>query len=184
VRLFDTQKYSDPLYDDLNSVSRRTDFYQVLALNGSDTINSRLDLNQSYNCRPGVHLSLKQSTLMKSTKVFLLIIIIPFLTSCGVGTALVINQNQNTTQVHLGSANYSIVGNAVGSSEVEYIMLIGGLNKKQLYQNAYSDMVSKANLSGSKALINIITEEHVGGVPPFYVKRKITVSASIIEFNK
>jgi hypothetical protein len=122
---------------------------------------------------------------MKRTKFFLLAIIFPLLTSCGVGAALVINQNQNTTQVHLGSANYSIVGNVVGSSEVQYVMLIGGMSKKQLYQNAYSDMIAKANMgTGSKALINIVTEEHVGGVPPFYMKRRITVSASVIEFNK
>jgi len=121
---------------------------------------------------------------MKRTKAFYLIIIIPILTSCGVSSALVLNQNQNTTHVHLGSNNYKVAGSATGFSEVEYIMLIGGLSKNQLYQNAYSDMVSKANLEGSRALVNIITEEHVGGVPPFYIKRRITVSANIVEFTK
>ena len=122
---------------------------------------------------------------MKRTIIFSLVIIISSLTSCGVGTALIVNQNQNMTQVHLGSNNYKVVGNATGTFEVEYIMLIGGLNKAQIYQKAYSDMVSKANLeSGSRALINIVTEEHVGGVPPFYVKRRITVSANVVEFTK
>lgn len=122
---------------------------------------------------------------MKRTIAFLLIIILPTITSCGVGASIIVNQNLNTTHVHLGSDNYKVIGSAVGTSEVQYIMLIGGLKKKQLYQNAYADMVSKANLdSGSKALINVVTEEHVGGVPPFYVKRKITVSASVIQFTR
>jgi hypothetical protein len=29
-----------------------------------------------------------------------------------------------------------------------------------------------------------VTEEHLGGVPPFYYTRTITVSASVIEFTK
>lgn len=57
------------------------------------------------------------------------------------------------------------------------------MNKKQLYENAYSDMVKKADLTGSRALINIVTEEHVGGVPPFYYTRTVTVSAHVIEFK-
>lgn len=46
-------------------------------------------------------------------------------------------------------------------------------------------MMSKANLlNTSKAVINIVTEEHVGGVPPFYFKRTVTVSANVVEFVK
>ena len=68
---------------------------------------------------------------------------------------------------------------------MKYIFLIGGLKKKQLYENAYSNMMSKANLlNTSKAVINIVTEEHVGGVPPFYFKRTVTVSANVVEFVK
>ena len=64
-------------------------------------------------------------------------------------------------------------------------MLIGGLNKKQIYQNAYGEMAAKATLhSGSKAMINVVTEEHIGGVPPFYFKRKLTVSCNVVEFTK
>ncbi len=122
---------------------------------------------------------------MKRTIAFFLVATAMVLTSCGAGTALIINQNQNTTHVHLGSNNYKIVGDATGTCEVEYILLIGGLNKKQIYQNAYADMVSKASLgSGSRALINVVTEEHIGGVPPFYFKRKITVSANVVEFTR
>lgn len=102
--------------------------------------------------------------------------------SCGVNHALMLNLNQNSTQVHLASNNFKVTDNVSGSADVAYVLIFGGLNKKQLYQNAYADMVSKANLTGSKALVNIVTEEHFGGVPPFYNKRTITVSAHVVEF--
>jgi hypothetical protein len=71
-----------------------------------------------------------------------------------------------------------------GSAEIDYLFFIGGISRKQLYENAYADMMKMANLmSSSKALINIVTEDHVGGVPPFYFKRTITVSAYVIEFT-
>lgn len=120
------------------------------------------------------------------TKLFLLTIVTStFFISCGVNSALILNHNQSTTQVVLSSNNYKVVDKVIGTSNVKYICLIGGLNKKQLYEKAYSDMVTKANLtSGSKAIINIVTEEHVGGVPPFFFRRTVSVSANVIEFVK
>jgi hypothetical protein len=108
-----------------------------------------------------------------------------FLSSCGVNTALILNHNQNATQVSLSSNNFKVVDRVTGSADVRYILMIGGLKKRQLYDNAYSAMVAKANLNNSsKALANIVTEEHVGGVPPFYIKRTVTVSAHVIEFTR
>lgn len=108
-----------------------------------------------------------------------------FFSSCGVNGALVLNQNQNATQVHMSSNNFKVVDKVSGTSSVKYICLIGGLRKKQLYENAYAEMMNKANLlNGSKAVVNVVTEEHVGGVPPFYLKRTITVSANVIEFTR
>ncbi len=106
-----------------------------------------------------------------------------FFNSCGVNNALVANLNQNSTQVHLTTNNYKTVERITGSAEVDYVLFFGGKNRKQLYENAYADMVNNANLmADSKALINIVTEEHIGGVPPFYYTRTITVSAHVIEF--
>lgn len=105
------------------------------------------------------------------------------LNSCGVSNAFVFNTNQNATQVHLSEANFKVAGKVTGSADVSYVLIFGGLQKKQLYAEAYADMVENANLStGAKALTNVVTEEHVGGVPPFYYKRTITVSANVIEF--
>ncbi|MEO1257977.1 MAG: DUF6567 family protein [Bacteroidota bacterium] len=105
--------------------------------------------------------------------------------SCGVNYALIENQNQNSTQVHLANDNFKVVDSVTGNAEVEYVLFFGGLNKKQLYENAYANMVKSANLlSSSKALINTVTEEQIGGFFPFYYKRTITVSAHVVEFTR
>lgn len=122
---------------------------------------------------------------MKKLQFYLIAITLSaFISSCGVGIAYTSNQNQNSTQVHLSQNNFEVVGKASGNSEVSYVLIFGGMNKKQLYEKAYSEMVKAADLSGSKALVNIVTEEHVGGLPPFYYTRTITVSAHIIEFTE
>jgi hypothetical protein len=108
-----------------------------------------------------------------------------FFNSCGINHAYVFNHNQNATQVHLGSNNFKVLDKVSGTAEVSYVLIFGGVNRKELYKNAYSEMVNSANLvSGSKAFVNVLTEEHIGGVPPFYYTRTITVSANVIEFVK
>lgn len=122
---------------------------------------------------------------MKTLKISILALVIAIgFSSCGVSHAFVFNHNQNATQVHLASNNFQVVDKVKGSADVSYVLLIGGLSKKQLYANAYAEMVNSADLEGSRALVNVLTEEHVGGVPPFFFKRTITVSANVIEFNK
>jgi hypothetical protein len=107
------------------------------------------------------------------------------LTGCGFNSAIVLNHNQNNTQVQLASNNFKVIDKVYGKAEVSYILMIGGLDTRQLYENAYSAMMEKANLTGGpKAVVNIVTEEHIGGVPPFYYKRTLTVSANVIEFTR
>jgi hypothetical protein len=116
---------------------------------------------------------------------FMLMSLALLLSSCGLNSALVVNQNQNHTQVQLASNNYKVVDRVSGSADVEYILMIGGLTKRQLYENAYAAMLNKANLlNGPRALVHVVTEEHIGGVPPFYFKRTVTVSAHVVEFTK
>jgi hypothetical protein len=107
------------------------------------------------------------------------------LSSCGISTAFVTNHNQNATEVHLSTNNFKVIEQVSGSSEVTYVLAIGGMNKRQLYENAYSAMMKKANLlNSSKAIINVTTEEHVSGFAPFFVRRTITVSAQVVEFTR
>jgi hypothetical protein len=107
------------------------------------------------------------------------------LSSCGIGTTLVTNHNQNATEVHLSSNNFKVIDQVSGSSEASYVLAIGGMKKRQLYENAYSMMLKKANLlNGSKAIINVMKEEHFSGFAPFFVRRTITVSAQVVEFTR
>lgn len=108
-----------------------------------------------------------------------------FLGSCGISNALVTNHNQNATEVHLSGNNFKVIDQVSGSAEVSYVLAIGGKDKRQLYENAYSAMMKKTNLlNGSKAIINVMTEEHVSGFFPFFVRRTITVSAQVVEFTR
>lgn len=123
--------------------------------------------------------------MKKVSKVIIGLVLIVGLGSCGVNKAWVLNQNQNTTQVHLGSNNFEVIGQVKGTAEVNYVLMFGGKNKTQLYNEAYSAMTENAELtSGSRALTNILTEEHVGGFPPFAFKRTLTVSATVIQFTE
>jgi len=107
------------------------------------------------------------------------------LSSCGMNYAVTGNYNLNTTQVQLSTNNYQIINRVSGSADVSYVLMIGGLSKQQLYENAYAAMMAKADLkSGSRAITNVVTEEQVGGFVPFYFTRTVTVSANIIEFTR
>jgi PBP1b-binding outer membrane lipoprotein LpoB len=115
----------------------------------------------------------------------MLLLLAAFISSCGVGVALTTNHNQNATEVHLGQNNFKVIDQVSGSSEASYVLAIGGMNKRQLYENAYSMMLKKANLlNGSKAIINVMTEEHFSGFVPFFFRRTITVSAQVVEFTR
>lgn len=114
-----------------------------------------------------------------------LLLLTASISSCGIGTALVTNHNQNATEVHLSGNNFNVIDQVSGSSEASYVLAIGGMNKRQLYENAYSTMMKKANLlNSSKAIVNVMTEEHFSGFAPFYVRRTITVSAQVVEFTR
>ncbi len=122
--------------------------------------------------------------MKKIMPVAMIILSLLLVSSCGINHAYIYNQNLNTTHVQLAGNNYKTLERVTGSAEVEYVLFVGGMKKRQLYENAYADMVKNANLmTSSKALVNIVTEDHVGGVPPFYYKRVITVSAHVIEFT-
>jgi hypothetical protein len=122
---------------------------------------------------------------MKQLSIFSIAIILMLFSSCGINTSAIVNHNANTTQVQLGSNNFKVLEKVTGSSEVSYVLIFGGISKKQLYENAYSNMMDKANLTNSsKAIINLVTEAQFRGFFPIYYTRTVTVSAHVIEFTK
>jgi hypothetical protein len=122
---------------------------------------------------------------MKQLSVLVLVLFAAFLSSCGANSAITGNYNLNNTQVQLSNANFHIVDKIYGNADASYILFIGGVGQHQLYENAYSKMMAKADLSkGSRAVCNVLTEEQFEGFFPFYWTRTITVSANVIEFTK
>jgi len=123
--------------------------------------------------------------MKSSIKIISGFFILTILSSCGYNHMNVLNHNQNNTQVELSQKNFEVVGEVKGNAEVNYVLIFGGRKKQELYNTAYSEMLEKANLVGeSKVLSNIITEEHIGGIPPFYFTRTLTLKANVIEFTK
>jgi hypothetical protein len=77
------------------------------------------------------------------------------LSSFEVSSAIIQNTNQNATQIQLASNNSKVVDKVNGSATANYACMIGGLKKKQLYENAYFDMINKANLLNNSALLSM-----------------------------
>lgn len=123
--------------------------------------------------------------MKKSISTIAVMIMMVVISSCGAGRAIMRNQNQSSTQVHLKEDNFKVISSVSGSAEAKYWVLIGGRKRQQMYNEAYAEMVKSAALiDGPRALVNLLTEEHVGGVPPFFLKRTITVSGHVVEFNR
>ncbi|WP_339794932.1 DUF6567 family protein [uncultured Imperialibacter sp.] len=123
--------------------------------------------------------------MKKSISTIAVMIMMVVVSSCGAGRAIMSNQNQSSTQVHLKENNFKVIRSVSGSAEAKYWVLIGGRKRQQMYNEAYAEMVKSAELiDGPRALVNLLTEEHVGGVPPFFLKRTITVSGHVVEFNR
>lgn len=123
---------------------------------------------------------------MKSLTRIVIVLLTSFLiSSCGISTSMMLNQNQIATQVQLTGNNYKVIDKVSGQSKATYVFGFGGIKKKQLYENAYSAMMDNAKLvNTSRAVVNVVTEEHIGGLPPIYIRRTVTVSAHVIEFTK
>ena len=123
--------------------------------------------------------------IIMKTKIISGLFILSVLSSCGYNHTNVFNHNQNTTQVELSQDNFKVLGQVKGSAEVNYVFIFGARKKQELYNSAYSEMLEKANLEGeAKVLTNIISEQHVGGYPPFFYTRTLTVKANVIKFTK
>lgn len=103
-------------------------------------------------------------------------------TACGVNTTLVGNLNSNQTVVELSEANYEIVGRYQGTASARYVIGFGGLQEKDMHDEAMRNLLEKANLKGSQALINVTTERHYEW--KFLIMRSnVIVSAHVVEFK-
>ncbi len=123
-------------------------------------------------------------TLVNKTTILIMVLTL-VLSSCGINLALFNCKAPTTTTVHLESNNYKVIGRVSGTSSMTYYFGIGGMQNTQIVEKATNEMLSKANLNeGSRALVNQVVDIHKGGVPFFYSKITVTVSANVIEFTR
>ncbi len=107
------------------------------------------------------------------------------LNSCGINLGLLTDKTRTITNVELNKKNFKVLDRVSGTSSATYVLFIGGMKNKALLDMATNDMLSKANLSGgAKALTNTTLDVHKGGIPLFYQKITVTVSATVIEFTE
>jgi hypothetical protein len=119
-----------------------------------------------------------------SSRLILLgVLILLITTGCGINTTVLGNLNTTQTVVELSEDNFEIIDRVQGEASVRYFFGFGGLKEKALNDMAMADLLNKADLKGSRALINVTTERHVEW--KFLVSRAtVTVSAHVIEFGE
>lgn len=106
------------------------------------------------------------------------------LTSCGVANNMTSNHNLLQTNVVLQEANYKIVKNVSATVTSSYVLGIGGLSKRTLYDNAVAELTQKAELTGSQALTNVTIKQSCMSILGIYSQISYTASATVVEFYK
>jgi len=57
------------------------------------------------------------------------------------------------------------------------------MKKRNLFGDAYSAMIASADLaSGPPAVVDVVTEEHIGGMPPIFFRWTRAAGGSMLEF--
>ncbi len=118
---------------------------------------------------------------MKKIIIFSLFVSLLF-TNCATHYGIPTNINHNTTEVVLTKNNFKVVGLVKGEAEATYVLGIGGLSKNGLIAEATANMLASSQMEGaSRCVINEVVEVKTSGI--FFIsKRKVIVSAQVIEF--
>jgi hypothetical protein len=122
------------------------------------------------------------------TKSFTLVILLAcvvLFNSCGLNMGFLTDKTRSITHVELTKKNFKVLDRVSGTSSATYILGFGGMKNKDLTEMAMTDLLSKANLNGgAKALANTTIDVHKGGLPLFYSKITVKISAHVIEFTE
>ncbi|MEO1022598.1 MAG: DUF6567 family protein [Bacteroidota bacterium] len=122
------------------------------------------------------------STNMKLGKLLALFAVVITLSGCGLNSTVVYNLNSSQTVVELGERNFEIIDRVQGEAEVSYILFFGGRKVQALNDAAMANLLEKANLKGSQALVNVTTERYNESYILYNVA-KVIVSAHVVEFK-
>lgn len=117
-------------------------------------------------------------------KISLIAIVLVFLTSCGANYAVMSNMASHQTHVELSQSNFRVIRKVSGSSQAVYILGIGGLSNRFLFENAKNEMFKNAGIEGStnQAVAFITYDTYIGGAPPLFLVKKITATGYLIEY--
>lgn len=115
--------------------------------------------------------------------IFLVLATALFTTSCAGLHSLTQTSIANSPDVRISQNNFHVVKQVSSSATTTYICGIGGLSQKALKQNAVADMITKANLTGSQAVINITTKISRRMITPLYVRTTVTAQGTVVEFD-
>ena len=118
-------------------------------------------------------------------KFFMVAIVLVAILFVGCGHSFYPTDNHNfvTTNVNLSDDNFRVVGIAEGKASATYVLGIGGLSKRALRSNAYTEMIKNANLVGSQMVVNATIEQKIRGFFPFVVVTAVKYQGVVIEFN-
>lgn len=73
--------------------------------------------------------------------------------------------------------------NAQGKSTATYIVGIGGMNKKNLVNEAKQDLLTQNPLKENQALVNVTVNYTTASYLGIYTTRTCTVSGDIVEYK-
>lgn len=104
-------------------------------------------------------------------------------TSCNISKEATTNQNVTQTEIVLAKNNYKVVGTVTGQSTQNYWFGIGGMSKKSLRESAISEMYKNANLTGSRAVINV-NVSYKNKLVLIHNQSKAIATGTIIEFTE
>jgi len=85
------------------------------------------------------------------------------------------------TEVQLGQANFDVVKSVTGEAQTDYYFWIGP-SQQDLLSQAKRDMIAKAGLTGSQALVNVTTDIKRSGFL-IWTQKKAYVSAEVVQFK-
>ena len=85
------------------------------------------------------------------------------------------------TEVQLGQANFDVVKSVTGEASANYFLGIGP-SQQDLFAQAKRDMVAKAGLEGSQALVNITTDTKISWFL-LWRQREVSMSADVVQFK-
>lgn len=130
-----------------------------------------------------MHLCNKQVKINKMKHLFLFIAAAVLMAGCASHHGLTANLNNNTTQVTLSQANYTVTKRVQGQATATYVLGIGGLNREALVAEARANMLENANLIGTSGAVIAETVEIKNTNLIVVRKRTVTVSAHVVEFK-